>query len=251
MPNLQPQTTINTSDAIPSSAPGLNRRCPEWVSELMYMRLTCCRIRIARARITPTWYPLKETDEAEENPEQRTFGCQLLQDVQHAEPFPSAGQPESGLRIGWDWLDTLDFSQAMTSPMEPPTNQNSQPCPRSTSRKSLRQFEYSSVTQVMDEPGAEEPSAALEYPLDLEHSPVVGAVRSETRIPTPTREEIERSLCHLPKGVGYSTEFGRGVDMGKAGIGILGLFAVDFQDGGWRDFIDFGCLDNMQRNPLF
>ncbi|KAH9983553.1 hypothetical protein BJV74DRAFT_886724 [Russula compacta] len=157
--------------------------------------------------------------------------------LEQPEPFTSAGELELEPTMGWDWLDTLVFPQPM-EPLTvepPPTAEPEQPTwPTTDESEEPTQTERPRRTV-----------SGLEYLLDLEHSSAVEAAQSVTRIAPPTREEIERSLGPLPKDMCYSTGFGHCVDMGEAGMGILGPFAVDFQDGGWRGFLDFGCLDDM------
>ena len=78
---------------------------------------------------------------------------------------------------------------------------------------------------------------------DLEHSAAVEAVRSETKISPPTREEIERSLCPLSNDTGQFTKFGCGADIGEAEMGKIGKFVASLQDDDWEGFIDIGYLD--------
>ena len=184
---------------------------------------------------------------------------------QQYEPFLPAGQPESGPTTGaWDWMTTLDFLLEATAPlMESPTVEvptmeqqttaelpaaepEQQPLTSLTIEESEGPTpieEGSRITVVLDEESAEEePSAALEYLLDLEHSAAVEAARSETRLSPPTREEIERSLCPLPNDPGQSTEFGCGTDISGAGMGELRKFVARLQEDEWKGFIDFSYL---------
>ena len=128
---------------------------------------------------------------------------------------------------------------------EPPAKPEQQPPTPLTIEESEgpTPIENSRIIGVVDEKSAEEePSAALDYLLDLEYSAAVEAARSETRISPPTREEIERSLCPLPNDMGQSTEFGCGADIGEAEMGKLGQFVASLHDD-WEGFIDFSYLD--------
>ncbi|KAH9967115.1 hypothetical protein BJV74DRAFT_869077 [Russula compacta] len=185
-----------------------------------------------------------------------------LVEQQH-EPFLPAGQPESGPTTeAWDWMETLDFLLEVTAPLvepptvevpimkqqptaEPPAEPEQQPLILLTIKESEGHtpIEASRFTDVVDEESAEEPSAALEYLLDLEYSAAVEAARSETRISPPTREEIEGSLCPLPNYRCQSIEFGCGADVGGAGMGELEQFVASLQDDDWKAFIDFNYLD--------
>ncbi|KAH9997734.1 hypothetical protein BJV74DRAFT_249958 [Russula compacta] len=88
--------------------------------------------------------------------------------LEQPEPFTSAGQLESELTMGWDLLDTLAFPQVMAPPMEPPTVEPPPPVepeqptlPTTDESEVPTQSEHSSITDVVDEPSAqEEPSAA-------------------------------------------------------------------------------------------
>jgi hypothetical protein len=86
-----------------------------------------------------------------------------------------------------------------------------------------------------------EPSAALEFLLDLEHSQAVEAGREENPFVPPTREEIERSLC-LPSNANLSTELAQGAGMG--GIWTGGLDFGGLLDG-WEDWTELGGPDKM------
>jgi hypothetical protein len=205
----------------------------------------------------------ESTVEAPELPHTTSIPESIPPVEQQHEPFPPARQPESGPMMGArDLLNTLDFLLEVTAPLmeppvevptmeqpykaEPPAKPEQQPLTSLTIEESEgpTPIEDSRITGVVDEESAEEePSAALEYLLDLEYSAAVEAARGETSISPPTREEIERSLCPLPNGTGQSTEFGCGADIGGAGMGELGQFVAGLQDDDWKGFIDFSYLD--------
>jgi len=71
----------------------------------------------------------------------------------------------------------------------------------------------------------EEPSAGLDFLLDLEHSQAVEGGQEEYPFAPPTREDFERSWC-LPSNTHFSTELAQGAGMG----------------GIWTGGLDFGPL---------
>ncbi|KAH9997441.1 hypothetical protein BJV74DRAFT_826841 [Russula compacta] len=198
------------------------------------------------------------TTEAPELPHTASISEFIPLVEQQHEPFLPAGQPESGPTTeAWDWMETLDFLLEVTAPLvEPHTvevpTMKQQPTaepPAEPEQLGIEEsegptpIEDSRFTDVVDEESAEEPSAALEYLLDLEYSAAVEAARSETRISPPTREEIEGSLCPLPNDRGQSTEFGCGANIGGAGMGELEQFVASLQDDDWKALINFSYLD--------
>jgi hypothetical protein len=83
-------------------------------------------------------------------------------------------------------------------------------------------------------PTVEEPSAAPDFLLDLEHSRDVEAGREEYPFVPPTHEEVERSLC-LPPNTHFSTEVAQ-----DAGMGSIWTGGLDFGPlpDGWESWAE-------------
>jgi hypothetical protein len=94
---------------------------------------------------------------------------------------------------------------------------------------------------VLEPTVEEEPSAALEFFLDLEYIQAVEAGREEYPFAPPTREEIEQSSC-LPSNTHFSTELGQG-----AGMNSIWTGGSDFGRllDGWDGWGELGCPDKM------
>jgi hypothetical protein len=145
----------------------------------------------------------------------------------------AADDPDLSMMDCSTWVPEPEPSTEMELTAEPPS--------RAPTLEELEALLQEQDGAVLEPTVDEEPSAALEFFLDLEHIQAVVAGREEYPFAPPTRVEIEQSLC-LPSNTHFSTELAQ--DAGMGGIWTGGSDFGRFLDG-WEGWGELGCPDKM------